>query len=264
MIASLKSNIRHSTFNIIASLSLFTRLPIWRWVEVPQRHYESAVVYWPLVGWLTGGLAALIMCIPPTGWSAPIVVTIALTARLLLTGALHEDGLADFCDGFGGGGDKQRILTIMKDSHIGTYGVIGLILYFILSIHTLSAFPLHTAALVILASDPFAKLCASQLTNILPYARPEGAKNKISYSRMTAEQILWQIVFGVTPLMLLAHQLGTVIYFAMIAPVTVVTLLMLLMHRRIGGYTGDCCGATYLICELAMLLGIYSIYLETI
>lgn len=248
--------------HIFSALILFTRLPIWRWVDVPQKYYESAVVYWPLTGWLTGGLAALIMCIPPAGWSAPVVVTIALTARLLLTGALHEDGLADFCDGFGGGRDKERVLAIMKDSHIGTYGVIGLILYFILSIQTLSAFPLHTAALVIFASDPFAKLCASQLTNILPYARPEGAKNRVSYSRMTAEQLLWQIVFGVTPLLLLARQLGAVICLAMIAPVTTIALLMLLMHRRIGGYTGDCCGATYLICELAMLLGIYSIYWE--
>ncbi len=246
--------------HIFAALILFTRLPIWRWVDVPQKYYESAVVYWPLTGWLTGGLAALIMCIPPAGWSAPVVVTIALTARLLLTGALHEDGLADFCDGFGGGRDKERVLAIMKDSHIGTYGVIGLILYFILGIQTLSAFPLHTAALVIFASDPFAKLCASQLTNILPYARPEGAKNRVSYSRMTAEQLLWQIVFGVTPLLLLARQLGPVICFAMIAPVITVVLLMLLMRRRIGGYTGDCCGATYLICELAMILGIYSIY----
>lgn len=248
--------------HIAAALTLFTRLPIWRWVEVPQRYYESAVVYWPLVGWLTGGLAALIMCIPPAGWSAPVVVTIALIARLLLTGALHEDGLADFCDGFGGSGDKQRILAIMKDSHIGTYGVIGLILYFILSIHILSAFPLHTAALVIFASDPFAKLCASQLTNILPYARPEGAKNKISYSRMTAEQILWQIVFGLTPFLLLMRQFGMVIWLALSAPIIVFIILMLLMRRRIGGYTGDCCGATYLICELAMFIGIYSIYWE--
>lgn len=249
--------------HLAAALTLFTRLPIWRWVEVPHKYYESAVVYWPLVGWLTGGLAALIMCIPPQGWSAPVIITIALTSRLLLTGALHEDGLADFCDGFGGGGDKQRILAILKDSHIGTYGVIGLILYFILSIQTLSAFPLHTAALVIFASDPFAKLCASQLTNILPYARPEGAKNQISYSRMTAEQILWQIVFGLTPFLLLVRQFGLVIWLSLSAPIIVLVILMLLMHRRIGGYTGDCCGATYLICELAMFIGIYSIYWET-
>lgn len=245
-----------------AALTLFTRLPIWRWVDVPQKYYESAVVYWPLVGWLTGGLAALIMCMAPSGWNAPIAVTIAITARLLLTGALHEDGLADFCDGFGGGNDKQHILDIMKDSHIGTYGVIGLILYFILSIQTLSAFPLHTAALVIFASDPSAKLCASQLTNILPYARPEGAKNRVSYSRMTTEQILWQIVFGLIPFLLLVRQFGMVIWLALSAPVIMLGLLMLLMRRRIGGYTGDCCGATYIICELAMFIGIYSIYWE--
>ena len=63
----------------------------------------------------------------------PLAVLAAIVVRLLMTGALHEDGLADFCDGFGGGGsDRQRILDIMKDSHIGTYGVLGLVLYLLL------------------------------------------------------------------------------------------------------------------------------------
>lgn len=241
---------------IFAAIILFTRLPIWKWVDVPKESYDKAVVYWPLVGWLTGGLCALIISFCPAYREIGIVATIALSARVLLTGALHEDGLADFCDGFGGGGTKEKVLAIMKDSHIGTYGVIGLILYFLLATQSLSAFPARMAALVIFACDPFSKLCASQLTNLLPYARPEGAKNKISYARMSIGELALQIIFGVLPLALMIFRCGYIFGLAALAPIITCTLLMLLMRRRIGGYTGDCCGATFLICELSMLLAV--------
>lgn len=242
--------------SLFSAIILFTRLPVWRWVDVPKESYDKAVVYWPLVGWLTGGLCALIIALCPPYWDANVVVTVALLARVLLTGALHEDGLADFCDGFGGGHDKDRILAIMKDSHIGTYGVIGLILYYLLAVQALSAMPAWVAAPVIFACDPFAKLCASQLTNILPYARPEGAKNRISYTRMDAAQIALQLVTGSVPLLYLMYKADPLIGLSAIAPIAVCSLLILLMRKRIGGYTGDCCGATFLICELSMLLAV--------
>ena len=242
--------------NVLAALTLFTRLPIWKWVNVPKECYDKAVVYWPLVGWLTGGLCALIIVLCPVYWDINIVVTVALVARVLLTGALHEDGLADFCDGFGGGVTKEKVLAIMKDSHIGTYGVIGLILYFLLAVQSLAALPAWVAAPAIFACDPFSKLCAGQLTNLLPYARPEGAKNKISYSRMNAGEIALQVLFGLTPMALLIFKCGYMIGLAALAPIIACVLLMILMHRRIGGYTGDCCGATFLICELSMLLAV--------
>ena len=242
--------------NLFSAIILFTRLPVWRWVDIPKESYDRAVVFWPLVGWLTGGLCALIIALSPAGWAANVVVTVALLARVLLTGALHEDGLADFCDGFGGGHDKGRILAIMKDSHIGTYGVIGLILYYLLAVQTLSAIPAWVAAPAIFACDPFAKLCAAQLTNILPYARPEGAKNKITYARMNAAQMATLTATGVAPLIYLIYTCGAPMALAAIAPITICALLTLMMHHRIGGYTGDCCGATFLMCELSMLIAV--------
>ena len=118
----------------------------------------------------------------------PVAVILAIAARLLLTGALHEDGLADFFDGFGGGGnDRQRILDIMKDSHIGTYGVLGLILYLALLAGCLLSFTPRSAALLILAADPFAKMVASQLILMMPYARKEEeAKAKTVYRKFGA------------------------------------------------------------------------------
>lgn len=242
-----------------AALTLFTRLPVWRLAKVEQRNYDRAVTFWPLAGWATGGVAAgailgLSLILPALTAAAG-----ALAMRLLLTGALHEDGLADFCDGFGGGYDKQRILAIMKDSHIGTYGVIALIIYFLLVSSLLASVPPALAAAAIFFADPFSKWLAGQLTNVLQYARPEGAKNHAAYSRMDFRRIAAMTVTGFIPSIPLLY-ISPLYASAVILPVAVFISLCLYMHRKIGGYTGDCCGATFLICETALLAGIVIVY----
>ena len=112
---------------LLASLIFFTRLPFWKIADVPPVYFKRVVDYWPFVGWLTGGIMAGTLWITAEFLPVQIAVLMALAARLLVTGALHEDGLADFCDGFGGGTSRDKILSIMKDSHIGTYGVLGLL-----------------------------------------------------------------------------------------------------------------------------------------
>ena len=114
--------------SFFASLMFFTRLPWWRLRSVPKEAFEHVVDWWPLIGWLTGGvMSAVFLAASLLGFAPAVAALLAISARLLLTGALHEDGLADFCDGFGGGSTRERTLFIMKDSHIGTYGVLGLI-----------------------------------------------------------------------------------------------------------------------------------------
>ena len=113
-----------------------------------------------------------------------MAVIVAIVVRLLITGALHEDGLADFLDGFGGGGDRARILAIMKDSHIGTYGVLGTDPLHVATGTTLYSMTPRVAALIVFAADPFAKMVTSQLVNMLPYARrEEEAKNRTVYRK---------------------------------------------------------------------------------
>lgn len=118
--------------NILASFIFFTRLPFWKIKEVPAECFKHVVPYWPLTGWLTGGLMAGALWLSGQILPVSIAWIIAVIVRLLVTGCLHEDGLADFMDGFGGGTTRERTLAIMKDSHIGSYGVIGLIFYFLL------------------------------------------------------------------------------------------------------------------------------------
>ncbi len=241
---------------IAAALTLFTRIPFWKWFNLQSDDYTQAVVFWPLTGWLTGLLTAGVFFGFSFIFPTLTALILAIIARLLLTGALHEDGLADFCDGFGGGKGKESVLRIMKDSHIGTYGVIGLICYFLIALSVLMSLPCLLIVLTIIAIDPFSKFCASQLINLLPYARPEGAKNKISYSKMSVSQFILNMLFGGIPLIpLIWTEPQTSI--SIIFPGISLFSLIHFMRRKIHGYTGDCCGATFLICEMTMLLGIY-------
>ena len=236
--------------NLLAAFIFFTRLPFWRLKEVPSECFKHVVPYWPWVGWLTGGLMAMVFGLGSQVMPVSLAWILAIVTRLLVTGALHEDGLADFFDGFGGGTTRERTLTIMKDSHIGTYGVIGLIVYFLLMLE-LRHLPVPVLCTLVVCGDCWGKLCASQLINFLPYARKEeDSKAKVIYNRMSGKELFFCIAGGVLPLLLLPSSL----WLALIAPCLVLAFLIRMMKRRLQGYTGDCCGATFLMCEMAFYL----------
>lgn len=221
-------------------------------MAVPADCFKHVVPYWPIVGWLTGGILAgtlwlLAQVLPlQVAWIGAIVV------RLLVTGCLHEDGLADFCDGFGGGTTRERTLAIMKDSHIGTYGVVGLIVYFLLWSQMI-VFPLGILCAVAFCADVYSKWCVSHMVNLLPYARKEEeSKAKVLYSRMTLPEVMAGTIAGWLPLLFLQPVGWGVACFC---PPIVFLLFCGWMKRRIGGYTGDCCGAVFLLGELSFYVG---------
>ena len=241
--------------NIWAALIFFTRLPFWRVYQPPQASYKTVVEFWPLTGWLTGGAMAATLYFGSMVLPYAVAVIAAIAVRLLITGALHEDGLADFFDGFGGGSDRKRILAIMKDSHIGTYGVLGLIIYMLLLGAALYSMPVAVAALVIVAADPYSKMVTSQLVNMLPYARhEEEAKNKTIYRKPSISAGLSLTVQGLLPMVLMIWLTGISWYAVIFIPALVMYFLYLLILRKINGYTGDCCGAVCLLVELAVYL----------
>ena len=242
---------------ILATLIFFTRLPFWRIKQVDAEHYKHVVPYWPLAGWLTGGIMAGVLWLAGQVMPLSVAWIVAIVARLLVTGCLHEDGLADFCDGMGGGVTRERVLTIMKDSHIGTYGVIGLILYFLFLIQ-MSALPLDLLCPIVFVGDVWSKFVSSHIINILPYARKEDeAKNKTIYQRMSALEAFIGALLGTIPAAVL---LPKTYWPALLAPVAVFILLVWLIKRRIQGYSGDCCGALFLISELTYLITCLTLY----
>lgn len=242
----------------IAALMFFTRIPLWRWLTVPPQEFKHIVSYWSLAGWLTGGVMAGVYLLSSMVFSSSAAIILALIARLLLTGALHEDGFADFFDGFGGGSDRTSTLRIMKDSHIGSYGVLSLILYYLLAWQILNTLPSYQiTASVLLVGDPLCKAICSFTINLLPYARKEEeSKAKIIYNRLSAGECLISIIAGILPLCVLPlHFLP-----AIIVPIIVFALLIRLMRHKIGGYTGDCCGAAFIICEVSFWLACSGIF----
>lgn len=244
---------------IWASFIFFTRLPFWRLHEPPRECFKAVVEHWPLVGWLTGGLMALTLWGVSQYMPYPIAVLAAIVVRLLVTGALHEDGLADFLDGFGGGNDRERILAIMKDSHIGTYGVIGLVIYFLLLAAALCSMTPTVAAVTIFAADPFAKMVASELVMMMPYARREDeAKARMVYRKIDVKAGISLAVQGLLPIAGFIWLTGITWELLFFIPCIVMYFLYLLIWRRIRGYTGDCCGAVCLLVELTVILVVCS------
>ena len=249
---------------IYASFIFFTRLPFWRWHQPPEACYKAVVEHWPLVGWLTGSVMAAVIWFGSMVMPFHVALLLAMVARVLLTGALHENGLADFCDGFGGGGnDRERILAIMKDSHIGTYGVLGLVLYFALLYAALSSMSPFYAALAVLAGDPYCKMLAGEIVMFLPYARTaETAKNHTAYRKFSIPAGISLFVQGMLPMIPLIYigtREGALRWDLLIfIPCIVMYFLYLLLNRKLRGYTGDCCGALFLLLELTFYLTLAS------
>ena len=241
---------------IWAAFIFFTRLPFWRLHQPPQECYKTVVEHWPLTGWLTGGAMAATIYFGSMVLPYPVVIVLAIVVRLFITGALHEDGLADFLDGFGGGGsDRERILAIMKDSHIGTYGVLGLVVYELLLAATLYTLNAETAALAVLAADPYAKMVTAQLILMMPYARrEEEAKAKTVYRKFNTMAGISLAIQGLLPMAIFLYLTRLPWELVIFLPCIVMYFLYLLIWNKLRGYTGDCCGAVCLLVELAVYL----------
>lgn len=242
--------------NAWAALIFFTRLPFWRIYQPPKEAYRAVVEYWPLTGWLTGGTMAATLYFGSMIMPQSVAVISAILVRILITGALHEDGLTDFIDGFGGGGNnRQRILDIMKDSRIGTYGVLGIVFYLLLLLYLLSSLPVPIATITIFAADPYAKMIAGQIIEMMPYARnEEDSKAKNVYRKFKIGAGISLAFQGLLPLSLFFYFTKGIIdwHLVVFIPCIVMYILYMLIWKRLRGYTGDCCGALFLIVELSM------------
>ncbi len=240
--------------NIIAAFIFFTRLPLWRLkiFHLDAKYFKNVINYWAVTSWLTAATMATVLWACSLVLPLSVSIILAILARILLTGALHEDGLADFFDGMGGGRNKEHSLQIMKDSHIGTFGVLALIVYYLLLFNILLSFDVQTAVKLILTADPLAKFIVSSITLFLPYARTsDSSKSGVVYSKPTLIAFIISAFFGILPLILL---IDYKFWLLITAPLIVFFTLVLFLKKKIGGYTGDTCGAIFLLCELSIFL----------
>lgn len=235
------------------ALTFLTRLPVGRGLVFDRDLLSSAARYFPLVGLLVGVCGAVVYGIAILLFTPAIAVLLSMTATVLLTGAFHEDGFADVCDGFGGGHRREQVLTIMKDSRVGSFALIGLFL--LLAIKWSALEGLDNAALVgpaLIVAHALSRLLAVSYLVEYPYVRDEASTKVKPLATPISGNALRFAAASVLPLLLLVS-----LWQALV--ICVVLLLWryafgYYMHKRIGGYTGDCLGAAQQIAEVLIYL----------
>jgi adenosylcobinamide-GDP ribazoletransferase len=241
---------RQTSSECLSAVQFLTRIPL------PSLAYEQdslvhAVKYFPVVGALIGYSAALLHRILAPHLCRPVTALTVVAFLIVLTGALHEDGLADFADGFGGGHTRDEILVIMRDSRIGTYGAIALILSLIARVLLLAVIPLNQVLYYLVAAHVLSRWTALPLSHFLPAAHPQDGLG----ARLAGLTSGNSLILGTIITFCL---IGYMLRFQAIAPVTgaiiVTALSAWIFRRKIGGITGDCFGATNQITELAVYL----------
>ena len=209
---------------------------------------------WPVVGVLVGALAGAALWLGASAGLSPLAASfVALIVAALATGALHEDGLADVADGFGGGADKAKKLRIMRDSHIGTYGVLALVLAVGMKAGSLSGFndPALAAAAVIVAHT-LSRAVLPMVMVVLAPARTSGLGK--AAGRPKREDAAMAAAIGVL-IAVLALGVGPGLVATALAALGVAAVAWL-AQRHIGGYSGDVLGAAQQVAEVLVLAGL--------
>jgi len=236
------------------ALTFFTRIPCARFSSSDEQDYALSAKYLPLLGIVVGAVAASVYIAAHHVFPTEIAVLASMAASLWLTGAFHEDGLADAADGLGGGWDKEHILNIMKDSRLGSYGAIALFLVLLAKFQTLTYLDPFVIPATLIAGHAISRLGAVMVMATQTYVRADGKAKPFS-SQLNVNEWRWSALFGLAPLILLSPRQCLVII-----PVVLVWLwFSRLLKRRLDGYTGDCLGAMQQLCEIAFYLGILGI-----
>lgn len=240
--------------DFMLATGFLTRLPIPA-VDPQGRPIMRTSWCFPLVGAGVGCLAGVALWLGDTlGLPAVACALIAIVASALLTGALHEDGLADLADGFGGGRDKSAKITIMRDSRIGSYGVLALILATSLKASALAAILLSggiaNTVLALVLAHAAARGMIVPVTYWLPMASENGVGNLAGEPKTSTVQIAIAITAG---LLFILLPPGTALAASITAGISAAAIAAL-ARRQIGGYTGDVLGAVEQVSETAILL----------
>lgn len=247
------------------AMQFLTRLPAPRWVGFAPEWLNQSARHFPAVGLLVGAVAALVLVLGELLFPPAVAVGLSMAATLLLTGAFHEDGWADTCDALGGGASigRERALVIMKDSRIGTYGAVGLIVMLGLKAATLTALPLALAVPALLFAHTASRAAAVALIRWLPYAGDtEHAKAKPLAQRISraglAVALCWLMVLCLA-LGWAAQRWGDPallpsILIGLVAVAGAAAWCARWFRQRLGGYTGDTLGAMQQLTELLGLL----------
>ena len=210
--------------------------------------------YFTFIGVLVGGVGALIFWGAVQVFPVSVAVILSIVATVFFTGAFHEDGFADFCDGFGGGSSPSKILEIMKDSRIGTYGSVGLILILGVKFLTISNFNTSQIPLILIAGHAASRIFPVLLIYSSNYVRIDlKSKIKPIGHADSIFSLLFAILVGMVPVLFISWKVALLIF-------VILSVLFLIfqkyIEKKLGGYTGDVLGALQQLSEVLFYLSV--------
>lgn len=251
----------HEARLALIALQFLTRVPVPARVGFEPAWLHASARYFPLVGLFVGAVGALVLWLAAALWPVPVAAGLSIAATVWLTGGFHEDGLADTCDGLGGSVSRERALQIMKDSRLGSYGALGLMLVLGLKAAALASLAeagIANALTATTLAHGASRAAAVALLRVLPYAGDvEHAKAKPMAQQVSrvgvAVACAWPLLAA---LALGGLQLAPwrAIFAALAAAAVSAALCARWFRRRLAGYTGDTLGGAQQFSELAMLL----------
>ncbi|MFS4470745.1 adenosylcobinamide-GDP ribazoletransferase [Chryseobacterium sp. T20] len=239
------------------ALMFFTRIPVPFTIPYSSEIMNKSQKYFAWVGLIVGFINALILYLSTLLFNLEIGIVLMMISNVLLTGAFHEDGFTDMCDSFGGGYGKEKILTIMKDSRVGAYGTIGIILLFALKFYSIQALgmsnPVGVLLIVILGHTASRFIAGTMI-----YTHQYVTDIDVSKSKPLANKPLDKMA-------LLVGFVSVLIAFVLVQDWHLIFAFALAyvgkmymgwyFKKHIGGYTGDCLGSVQQVCEVLFYLG---------
>lgn len=260
--------LKHEWTLLLVAIQFLTRLPV-----PPFRHYEpdwlhQSSRHFPAVGLLVGLLCAGVLWLTSSLLTPLVGAVISTAFGIKLTGAFHEDGLADTCDGLGGGLTRERTLTIMKDSRLGTYGVLGLVSALLIKISLLASMPVSVAMVALIIGHSASRLLCISLIALLPY----GGEIEHAKAKPMAQQLTWRQAIFASFWLLSGIILAVVLFpnaimqigmgqwlLALFLALLATDYMRRLLRRCLQGYTGDGLGATQQLSEVAIYVGLAAV-----
>jgi len=237
------------------AVGFLTRIPMPVRIDYSQQLMNQCSLYFPMVGLLLGMLYAGLFTLLSLAWSPLVCVLLVLCFHLLITGAFHEDGLADSVDALGGGYTVEKRLEIMKDSRIGTYGTVALVMA--LALKAALLLDTNNIGLALLVMPAISRITPLLLMAFMPYVTdPEKSKSKPMAKGFSRKRLVISGLFTALVALVFSLWIPGLWLAAFTAIITVALLWGWYLQRQLGGYTGDALGASVVFCELVLLLGI--------
>ena len=249
----------------LTAMMFLTRLPMPKNIDHSELYLQKSPKYFPLVGYVVALLSVALFVLFHHFISVDVALLAMMIAGILITGAFHEDGFADTCDAFGGGWTKEKILAIMKDSRLGTYGVAGLVLmlagkflllkeivvYLSITLHSSLQFYILFVAIVTAAHASSRLMSVLVIQQYNYVTADDGSKSKpLASKKLSFIELGIALLFALLPFFLLPPKMLWVFF-----PILFIVFLVARYFKKwIGGYTGDCLGAIQQVAEIIFYL----------